>query len=519
MADNVLGLLFEISADPSQAEAAIAKFNEATGNALADAAGKTKPFDDALLSNRESVRLLSEELGVRLPCAVSGAIAEMVPAIGGLGGILLAVFAVEKAVEWGKVLNQKIEEARATAKEAVADLDGAAAAALKHAQGEAKKLFAEFKDTATGRESLREIEDRLQTLSRYRAAFEQFSEFQANAMDERWRIIGEAAKEGITTLDQAWQKEKEYLALQKQAREQMDKLWSEADKKQEKLEATWGRWPESLQDHFKAVQKAFDQGMNSMHQNALKVEKDLDAVAASSNRAAKAEIDFALRLEEYGIVEQRQAPQIITSTEQQAEHTKHLSNARKELIWVTQELHKVEEAFKNALRGDFEALHQAEEWGAGIGERFAGLIAGTKAAAEVRGAFDAAQAIEYWATFIASWGTDTAAGAAAVQYSLAAAEMFKVAGGAGSSAHIGGGGGGGGGTQSSYGRGGPGGAGGSGQGTLHITYIQNAPMFTPQTALQTIAMLAPVFSSAVKSGQITLTATNAITNGPKQTGR
>ena len=95
-ASSVLGLLFEISADPSGAEAAIAKFNEATGNALADAAGKTKPLDDALLSNRESVGLLSEEIGVHLPRAVSGAVSEMMPGINAIGPVLLAAFALEE---------------------------------------------------------------------------------------------------------------------------------------------------------------------------------------------------------------------------------------------------------------------------------------------------------------------------------------------------------------------------------------------------------------------------------------
>ena len=48
------------------------------------------------MGQRESVRLLTEEMGIRLPRAVTGAIAEMVPAIGSLSGVLLAAFAVKE---------------------------------------------------------------------------------------------------------------------------------------------------------------------------------------------------------------------------------------------------------------------------------------------------------------------------------------------------------------------------------------------------------------------------------------
>jgi hypothetical protein len=56
-----------------------------------------------------------------------------------------------------------------------------------------------------------------------------------------------------------------------------------------------------------------------------------------------------------------------------------------------------------------------------------------------RWVFDAAMAIEEGAKFIASWGTDVAAGEAAVQYGIASAEMFQVAGKSGRSARRGGG--------------------------------------------------------------------------------
>jgi hypothetical protein len=51
---------------------------------------------EGILSARESGRLLSEELGLHLPRAVTSAISEMLPFIGGLGGAFLAAFAIEE---------------------------------------------------------------------------------------------------------------------------------------------------------------------------------------------------------------------------------------------------------------------------------------------------------------------------------------------------------------------------------------------------------------------------------------
>ena len=117
MADGVLGLLFEIAADPSQAEKTIADFNASTGDSLKKAAEGTEPLNegfkktgDALVSNQEAARLLSEELGIHLPRAVTGAVAEMLPEIGSLGGGMLAAFAVKEVVEFGKEVGKLADE-------------------------------------------------------------------------------------------------------------------------------------------------------------------------------------------------------------------------------------------------------------------------------------------------------------------------------------------------------------------------------------------------------------------------
>ena len=103
------------------------------------------------------------------------------------------------------------------------------------------------------------------------------------------------------------------------------------------------------------------------------------------------------------------------------------------------------QSWKEALDRQVEAVKQdtaatAQNIAVGV----AGLIGGRRAQAAVEGAFSTAKAVEMWARFAASWGTDVGAGLAATQYTIAAAEYFKVAGSGGGGAHGGGGGGGGG---------------------------------------------------------------------------
>ena len=96
MADTFLGLVMEIGADPSKAAEALRQFEQATGRSFDAAKAKGKELDTSLLTNRESVRLLSEEMGVHLPRAVSGAIVQMLPEIQAFGGVFLAAFAVKE---------------------------------------------------------------------------------------------------------------------------------------------------------------------------------------------------------------------------------------------------------------------------------------------------------------------------------------------------------------------------------------------------------------------------------------
>jgi hypothetical protein len=141
----------------------------------------------------------------------------------------------------------------------------------------------------------------------------------------------------------------------------------------------------------------------------------------------------------------------------------------------------------------------------------------------VKGAYDAALAIEYVAQFIASYGTDVDALLASVQYGLAAEEMFKVAGGGGGGSKASRGGAAGG-SQSSYGRGGGGGGKGSsgssgggggavtpGSGTTVHMHIQG--LISPDNLAQVMTQM----TQLAKGGQATLIATGAMTNQGRMT--
>ena len=99
MADNQVKI--RVGADLSEADAATDAFAgraqksfSQVGPAVEDVSRKTKDLDNGILSARESARLATEELGIHMPRAVTGALAEMLPAIGGVGVALLGAFAV-----------------------------------------------------------------------------------------------------------------------------------------------------------------------------------------------------------------------------------------------------------------------------------------------------------------------------------------------------------------------------------------------------------------------------------------
>ncbi len=233
MADNVLGLLFEISADPSKAEAALGglqrqvaalpttavpaleKVGQAARGAGVAAQEGLKGADASLLTSRESARLLSQELGLTLPRAITSGmsrIPDLQSALLGLGAVAVGIFAVKEA---GKFLGSMADAIRESvvATGAFEDLGKAAEAAFKGAREEAVKAYTDFKSIAAGAFRIDEIHAQTEVLTKYVQAFAMLKDKAAGDLRllgiiniEALRTINDAAHHGITSLKEAEQK-------------------------------------------------------------------------------------------------------------------------------------------------------------------------------------------------------------------------------------------------------------------------------------------------------------------------
>jgi hypothetical protein len=195
-------------------------------------------------------------------------------------------------------------------------------------------------------------------------------------------------------------------------------------------------------------------------------------------------------------------------------NTRNLSRARYELTAALYEM----------VSGEKYALNISQQWNdqlnreteairrntiasiQGVATAVAGLIGGRRAEAAVEGAFSAAKAIQMWARFFGSRFTDWPAALSAVQYTISAAQFFKIAGT--SSGPAKGGGAGGAGTGAEAGAGAPGG-GGAGTGTTTekrqptVQIIFQGPVYGGQAGID---QLVQDISQAVQERDVNLTA-------------
>lgn len=466
---SFVGLMFRMGADTSTASQQVEEFAKHSGKSVGEveaqirdynrsmtaaydeqvrrARGAGEETDKGLLSNRESVRLLSEELGARLPRAVSGAVAEMLPGINSIGGALLGAFAVAEIPKFiGAVkeattaLGGYTDEVRKAEK---ADI-GASTSALIHFQTiaagtiliaqtnqalanlaakqgnwkeEAKAASAAMSDSKTLLTSLLGPLGSAITLYRgYKAAVKESSDTESQAAQLRQRL--DAQLEQLGKLEVQQQKERTKAA--KDAEQARKEAARAAQHSAGERVATEHRL---AMEHVRAMQEA-GRVVKQLQEDQEKENKAVYEYGQFMEKNAREEMAY-LPFQRMNL---QQVRQLIPAIEKEATATKHLSAARRELIGITQTLHQLEGNFSDAMHGEMTALEKMTDTAGDIGAQFAGLIGGTRASAAVKGAFDAALSIEYLAQFIASWGTDTAAGLASVQYGLAAAEMFKVAG-------------------------------------------------------------------------------------------
>ena len=144
MGGSTMGMILALSVDNTQAQMDMGEFGK-TIERLGDSAAKggqgmadgLKPGGDALLSSRESARLFTETLGIHLPRAVTGAIAEILPSIASMGTALIGVFAVKEVIAFGGEL-EKLADSYNDVKEAAQAMKGAEEENVKQMERAAK---------------------------------------------------------------------------------------------------------------------------------------------------------------------------------------------------------------------------------------------------------------------------------------------------------------------------------------------------------------------------------------------
>ncbi len=529
---NILGLLFEISADPSKAAEALARFEQNAARtaqvtqqhfwrASYAGSGAARQLDEGLLNNTQSVRLLASEFGLRLPRQVSSAIAQMLPEFASMGTALLGVFAIEEAVKFvgwvNKVagaFNEVTESEQAMKKVGDENLSAMEAMAKKSVEYARSQLVLLNAQAVAGEAHIQWLKDEADGLHEINPVLREIGR-DYNFWIGRSKELKEAESgvNGILTM-----------------RDAIIKVIGQDEEKEHKkaTERAAARHREGMTEHwwFTTMLHA-RQEAGREHE---KFQKAQDETAASAIRAANAELKFALSLEQLGIVAQRDLSilrQLAPTIEYTNVALEEASAARRAYTEVSAQFSAAVEAEKEAISQDYVGAVE------GVLEGMAMLIGGTKAMAYVKGTYDAALSAEYLAQFIASWGTDVAAGLASAKYGIAAAEMFKAAGHGSYSGGGGGGGGGGYGGQpsaraSSYGRegggggggeAGPGSGGGRGGGsgpstTIHINTYGN--VVTDANSQQ---QLWDMWSQQAREGTLWTTASNAAIQGPTSTGR
>ena len=458
----------EIGANPDSANAAMEEFAAKTGKSLGyvqaqfkdyqaaesaaydeavrRARGTAQDVDKSLLNNRESVRLLSEEMGIRLPRAVSGALAEMLPGINAIGPALLGAFAlaelpkfIESIRNAATALGGYTEEVRKAEK---ADID-ASTAALVHfttiARGtlliaqtnaalanlaakqgnwkeEAKAANAVMSDTKSVFTSLLGPVSEVINLYRgYKAAVKESSDTEGQAAQLRERLnqqLDQMAKLQDKAHKDAAQAAKDAA---RQEEESAEKLADWISRKQREIQKWAEEAPKAVRE-LTAGAKAYDAALAASHQHEIEHNLFLEKMARDEMAL--------LPLQQRSIDLARQEIQVLTVDETA---TKHLSAARKELIWVTQSARDTQRQWVGGVREEIDAIRQdmnAAERSFTSG--LAGLIAGRRAQAGVEALWETARGIACIAE--GTWPPNPAALLAAGLHFEAAAQFAMMAG-------------------------------------------------------------------------------------------
>ena len=446
MGGTTLGLVFQIDADESKASEALARIPPAAEKTFKQAAGSTQEFNKSLLTSHQSVHLLAEEMGIRLPRAVVGAASEMLPGISAIGPALLGAFAIAEIPKFIKEV-----------KEATSELAGYTAEVRKAEKADIESSNAaliHFTTIAQGNILIAETNRELANLAAKQGSWAEKGKAASDAVFSMrgaliallgpitgvinaYRAYKGAQEESAETENRAAQLRERVNAqleqmtkLQEQRAKESERAAKEAERAQEKAEKEAAARAARL---AAAEAHAAMQRIHAMQEAAKEVqrlEKAEEDELATKQRIAKADLDLTLRLEEYGIVEQRQIegfqkliPQVTVATNA----TVHLSAARKELIWITQSARDAQAQWVVGLQAEIQAVQgdlmgNVQAFTTGL----AGLIAGRKAQAGVEAIWETARGIALLAE--GTWPPNPAALIAAGMHFEAAAQYALLAG-------------------------------------------------------------------------------------------
>jgi hypothetical protein len=443
-------------------------------------------LDRGLLSNRETVRLLMEDMGIRLPRAVTSGIAEALPEIAGMGTALMGVFAVEEVFKFSKAALDTMHELQGQTKELEEDwkrviaeqhkllVDAKTQEEARRNLDDTNKALAETSRHADDlRKQLADVppgaallaakisleldkveaeERRLQDLSvdqlnRVKTFAEQTNKETQHAAEQSVKDAERAATEKYEANQKAFHASEEALKRQMALQEHLGKLAVEEARREEEAKQRAAVAIRRLTEELRKQGEEQTRNAERLGKETAKEIADIERIGnEEEKRALRGKAAARQRIED----EHEAAVALIQEREQEAQVVAMLAGDYKGMADAAVAAYKaMGQASANYLK-QLQDLTQAEkqeasakqqslqEQAGAIVEQIAELTHNVKLGAEIRGGYDAALAIEWWARFIASYGTDAHAALTAVQYSLAAAEMFEVAGRSGKAPHLGG---------------------------------------------------------------------------------
>jgi uncharacterized membrane protein YgcG len=460
------------------------QFAQTAVKGFGDAAEGTKPLDKNILSNRESARLLTEELGIHMPRAVTSAISELMPAIGGMGTALLGVFAIKEAMEFGGYLHKMVDDFNEVARaektmkqigeENLSNMEKMAKESTAYARQQIGLLALQIADEE------KQVNDMMT---------EQEIRIQHGGMLAA-KVYGE-----LTGATKKLNKAEDDLAATVKLRNAVMTILGEGEvKTREKATAA--------AEKQSAAEAKLLKDMPAEAANFADIKYHIDGVTKAQN-------DSITSLALWEVWQQKEAYQILPLYRRELEG---LAPVFQQNIKLTDQHTFAMDKFGQAMKSDVVA--QIDQATIGL----VGLVAGRRAQAAVEVIWETARGVACLAE--GAWPPNPAAIAAAALHFEAAAQYGIMAGTGGGSRS--GGAGSGGGSSDRYGAGGGGGSsttggGAAGPGSHGPTIIwhQIGPMVgTMQDLART---LTSVTNQLAQSGQLKVVATTALTNGPKVT--